>query len=113
MKPPITSRPAYAIGICALWNSYIHGQTEASSPSIPHHWIVEHVVPLEDVLTDLVWFHDYKRQIQNRPPLYDPKLEIVQIKHLSGGECVAIMKTVWLRIFQRTYRRRYRARHHV
>jgi len=38
------------------------------------------------------------------------KPEIAELVYLSGGECVAILKTFWLRIIQRTWKRIYKER---
>ena len=41
------------------------------------------------------------------------KPEIAQKIYLSGDECVAILKTFWLRIIQRAWKRVYRQRQHI
>lgn len=39
--------------------------------------------------------------------------EIALVVYLSGGECVAILKTFWLRIIQRTWKRIYKTQMEV
>ena len=35
------------------------------------------------------------------------QLEIAECIYLSGGECIAILKTFWIRIIQRTWKKRF------
>ena len=38
------------------------------------------------------------------------KLDIIEEKYLGNGECVAIIKTCWLKILQKTWRKKYKKR---
>ena len=111
MKEPLQ------LGVCEFYNPYLHG------PCDPH--IMDHLLLMSDITlsefydnsyTELIasYPHPIRRYvgniraynaIVNRPNMY-PMFEIVQtIMMEPGGECVAIIKTVWIRLVQRRWKR--------
>jgi hypothetical protein len=56
------------------------------------------------------FIRNYKHIIQ-RPTYIQP--EIAQCIYLSGDECVAILKTFWIRIIQRTWKRVFQTRREI
>ena len=49
--------------------------------------------------------------IVSRP--YNPKIDIVLMEYLPGLEAVAYIKTVWLRLIQKRWKKLYKQRCHV
>ena len=111
MKEPLQ------LGICELYNKFLHGPCE---PPAEGHFLFMFNISLSDLYdggyTDLM--SAYPRPIRQysgnvraywdivgRPRMY-PMLEIVQTVMLEpGGECVAIIKTFWIRLVQRRWKR--------
>jgi hypothetical protein len=107
----------YQLGICELYNKYLHGPCE---PHVEGHFLFMFHISLselhDDGYTDLL--SAYPRPIRqysgnvraywdivSRHNLY-PMFEIVQTVTLEpGGECVAIIKTFWIRLVQRRWKR--------
>tara|TARA_B100000900_G_scaffold322600_1_gene282027 strand:- start:26 stop:631 length:606 start_codon:yes stop_codon:yes gene_type:complete len=134
--------PKYCLGLCILWCKDIHGYNSNSTPGIDTHWLLHERVTLEEFLNDdLYWIENYRRNIQSylsmlqstsdntllvgylypllrnysdivsRP--YNPKIDIVLMEYLPGLEAVAYIKTVWLRLIQKRWKKLYKQRCHV
>ena len=119
------------LAVCEIFHPKIHGFDNNSSPEIINHFMVNYSIDanefmnkadFDDLQEDLEFLkneynnastklslqeHDciirnYKNILSH--PQY-PQIDIVDIKRLShGGEDVAIIKTCWLRIFQKKCR---------
>ena len=117
------------LAVCEMFHPKIHGYDKNSSPEILNHFMVNYSIDSDefmnktdydelcDDLDALRYSYDfvgrnikhceciirnYKNIITN--PQY-PQVDIVDIKRLEpGDEDVAILKTCWLRIFQRKCR---------
>ena len=88
----------YELGLCQQFNEEIHGFNEnTSSPEIKEHYICLYTFPFSMFAKDYIAY----------AKCYGATIEIVETIWLSpGNEMVAIYKTFWLRIFQRTCRRK-------
>jgi len=111
MKEPLQ------LGICEFYNPYLHGPCD---PHIANHLMFMWDVPLSEFYdnsyADLIatYPHPIRRYVGNiraywnivaRTTMY-PMFEIVQpITMEPGGECVAIIKTFWIRVIQRRWKR--------
>ena len=111
MKEPLQ------LGICELYNAFLHGPCR---PHVSGHFLFMWDIPLSDLYdgscADMITAYPHPiRQysgnvrayldIVNRPNMY-PMIEIVQTVTLEpGGECVAIIKTFWIRLVQRRWKR--------
>jgi len=126
--------------ICELFNPSVHGYDETSSNDVLTHYIshynydyilfdiysndestISNINKLIKLMKNeikryrLLFNHlsnhpiirNYKNIIQNENYI---KIEIAECLYLSGGECVAILKTFWLRIIQRTWKRIFKER---
>ena len=106
--------------ITELFNATLHGVDSSSDPHIHGHYLVmERVDPQnQEYIDDVMYMHrlkydvyrrsHYARQFQHpvvRHYRAEARLEIAECMFLSGGEYVAIIKTCWLRIFQRRWKR--------
>jgi hypothetical protein len=116
--------------ICEIHNKDIHGFHETySDPDVKGHYLCRHRInateffELGDDDDDIAWhkqfyynnvnnlYHDF---IQNYKdiillPNY-LKPEIAMVIELRGGERVAILKTFWLRIIQRAWKKVFNQR---
>lgn len=107
----------YQLGICELYNKFLHGACE---PPAESHFLFMFHVSLSELYdggyTDMMLAYprpirQYSGNVRaywdivSRCNLY-PLLEIVQTVTLEpGGECVAIIKTFWIRLVQRRWKR--------
>lgn len=123
------------LAICEIWNPNIHGQDENSSPDIAGQFLVHSTIELEefeelgfDDIIDMlregyhsylsVWgdnrmerahpfIRNYERIISNNSYI---KLDIVAVDELTGMEQVAYLKTHWIRLVQRRWKKIHRER---
>jgi len=110
------------LGICEIYNRTIHGFTEQSTPDIDNYFLLNlKIGPEEFFNNDYKYFIEILRENNERfivlkhPTIRNYNkiiksnryynLEIVKPEELEGGECVAILKTFWLRLFQRKCRK--------
>lgn len=128
--------------LCELFNPRIHGVDNSSDPNINGHYLVHsryHNYQMIDsdagtyfddddyTIYDLIpcfkayirqrgrvgphdFIRNYKKIVLNKNYI---KPEIAHCICLSGGECVAILKTFWLRIIQRAWKRVYKERSRI
>jgi hypothetical protein len=116
------------LAICELFHPLLHGQNETSSLGIANHFLIYTTIELAEFY-DNSYKREEKRVYRNRmketqlleldtkhPSLrsYNQKyirLEIIQADVLNPGtEHVAYLKTFWLRIVQRCWKRVFKAR---
>jgi len=101
------------IAICQPYNKYIHGQTQDSNPYINRHFMVEEVVYIEEFYNNLYRYSIQQISFLNANRnlfLPNPTLEIVEAIELPSGELVACIKTFWLRLIQRKWRKVFEKR---
>jgi hypothetical protein len=94
------------LGVCEFYNPLLHGESDDARMS--NYFFYTCQVELADFYDGCIfeYMSDYPSDsIVSRQDTY-PMLEIVQPVTLEpGGECVAIIKTFWLRIIQRIWKR--------
>jgi len=124
-QPEEPSLNRFCIVLCELYNPLIHGPTEKGSPLI-NHYLVNHRFRLynsgfingianfqNDMYSSLV--RKNVRAVQ-RHPIYRNyktiiakdsyiKAEIAECILLPTNECVAVIKTFWIKIIQRTWKK--------
>jgi len=124
-----------------LYNKYIHGKTNDSDPNIDSHFIVlesfnlnsnnNNIMNLFKYINEMCYFYkvyyirnfhnlsygnsnkiirNYNNIIKNSSYL---NIEIGQIYYLKGSECVCIIKTFWIKIIQRAWKRVYANRKRI
>ena len=123
-------QPTLQLAICEIWNPDIHGQDENSSPNIAGQFLVHTTIDLEEFeelgFDDIIQmlragYHAYLSiydddRIERSHPLirnYERivsdndyiKLDIVAVDELEGQEHVAYLKTHWIRLIQRRWRK--------
>jgi hypothetical protein len=122
-----------------IYNKYIHGKTNDSDPEIDSHFIVlesfqlksnnNNIINLFKHINEMCNFYKvyYKRNFYNLS--FGHKLirnynniikkssylnvEIGQIYYLKGDECVCIIKTFWIKIIQRAWKKIYANRKRI
>jgi hypothetical protein len=125
----------YNLIIPEIYNKYIHGKTKDSDPNIDGQFMVlqtfnynnsneNKIVELFNYIESMSKFYkkyylrnfrglkhelikNYKNIIINKSFL---NVEIGQIYYLKGDECVCIIKTFWLKLIQRAWKKIYKQR---
>jgi hypothetical protein len=120
----------YVLLIPELYNKYIHGKTSDSDPNINGQFMVLQKIRYNETrqmfrYTDRVTrfykqyylknfgdsehdiIRNYKNIITNPNYL---NLEIGHVYYLKGDECVCVIKTFWLRLVQRAWKKIYKRR---
>lgn len=128
----------YYIAICEIFNPIIHGKDENSSAGIENHFIVAETFELGEFYdnsyqdTIMALKSDYKRISRNNSKIsknkhptirnYNKiietknfiKLDIICIDELSGGnESVGYIKTFWIKLIQRRWKKIYKERQDI
>ena len=123
MSQPETTRPEYFILMVHIHNPLLDGINENSSHGIDTHFIIDNEVELHEFYTTnisdmihmlreaytmyvnnyplhptMTYFHEAMDRIEN------VQYDIGYMIELPGLEQVAILKTCWIRIFQRKWR---------
>jgi hypothetical protein len=120
-EPEETSKTKYNIVICQLYNSKKHGIPHVNS-GVEYHFITkERFKKFDYHIMDyyIGGYHDYNianiskitphdifrnyKYIVTRPNNIEP--EIAECLYLSGGECVSILKTFWIRLIQKKWKK--------
>ena len=127
----------YSLGICELYFQKIHGPCQQGpNDGVTTNYLIYCTITPEEFNTDeylndialinnnygtqlrylnsRVFPHDLNPNIRNLLNIISRrnyiKLDIIEEKYLDGGECVAIIKTCWLKILQKTWRKKYKKR---
>ena len=127
MEPPLQ------LAICELFSPHIHGITVNSSKDIEEHWLVHTTITAEefydDTYTEDIAYIQHQYGVLNQQNRRHPlirnythivscesyiKLNIVHIHELEGGnEIVGYIKTHWLKVIQRAWKRFYAERKRI
>ena len=84
---------------CNIFDDIYSFQMHIERDIIPHNAYTEHP-----------FIRNYEAIISNDNYI---KPEIAEVMYLSGNECIAILKTFWIRIIQRTWKRVYKERQNI
>ena len=93
----------YKIVLCDLFNSDIYGFDENSDTNIKYHYIIIHSYAYYNHKAINKDIKFYSKQLGK---IIQP--EIAECIILTGGEYVAILKTFWIKIIQRTWKKVFR-----
>jgi hypothetical protein len=121
LEPEEPSLTRYNIILCEIYNSKMHGSLENSSKEENIGFLVccrfkkLDIGLIEDISSELIGgyhpsirnsnhniYRNY-RNIISRPNYFKP--EIAQCVYLESLHCVAILKTFWIKLIQRTWKR--------
>jgi hypothetical protein len=106
------------LGVCELYNPVVHG---ACDPPVSDYFFYTCQVDLSEFYDNSIFSYiseyrsghkytgvvrSYWNIVHSRRGSMYPMLEIVQpVTMEPGGECVAVLKTFWIRIVQRRWKR--------
>jgi hypothetical protein len=100
-EPEEPSLTKYNIVLCELYNKEYHGYIDGE---INNHYLT------------LIRFKKYDYNYINSSRIYNHsrfRLEIAESLYLQSFHCVAILKTHWLKLIQRTWKRIYKYRKQI
>jgi hypothetical protein len=100
-EPEAPSLTKYNIVLCELYNKQYHGYIDGE---INNHYL------------SLMRFKNYDDNYINNIRSQNPRpfrLEIAECLYLPSYHCVAILKTYWLKLIQRAWKKIYRSRKHI
>ena len=142
MTPPSISR-SFELVLCEVFHPLIYGLTQNSSLDISEHYMIQekidpselfvdlsHVLPddIDNLFAYLKMRREMFRKFIQHPSFQDhPSIrnyseissqitfspQIAQCIELPGDECVAILKTHWLRLIQRIWKKIFQQRLNV
>ena len=120
----------YCLVLCELFNDKLHGFDDNSDQSVLGHYLISYNISRmvqENELNDLndtkAILKMCKSQLNQQNNLthsiirnYNDiitrphyiQLQIAKVIYLSGKECVAILKTFWIKLIQRTWKKIYK-----
>ena len=115
----------YKLGFCEIFHPSIHGITNNSSPYILTHYIIISTICKSDFFNNryinqcINGIYRSYTPILNAHPIIrnynniisdknNIKIEIIQIIKMPGNEYTAIIKTIWLKILQRKWKKYYK-----
>lgn len=110
---PSINKNKYTIVLSTMYTPNIHGFTEQSDPCIREHYLVldSYYYNTPYIANIKQLFKNIKKQYIYYNAIYSEltqrnyiKPEIAECIILKGGEKVAILKTFWIRLIQRTWK---------
>ena len=132
MPNEVGPNDTYKLALCEVFHPAIHGLDENSDPQIHTQFLVYTLIDLVDFYSNAYRseansLRRYRRAVeilhgsQPHPTLraYQQinqkhlRIEIIQMDRLAGEEEVAYLKTFWVRLVQRRWRKIYRARKEI
>lgn len=121
------SRTRFNIVLCELYNDKIHGIPTLISNVRTHYMVIYrfktlHISLINDILLDInlqyLYLHNYYHNIfDNYKYIVTQsnymKPEIAECIYLETGEFVAIIKTFWIKMIQRKWKKIYKERQRI
>jgi len=112
----------YYLVLCEIFHSQKHGMDESNDKNIEKHYIIYYSYKYNGIQSFSVIKKDIKFiKKYNIPAVIHPyirnynhinknilQIQIAEKIILKGGECVAILKTFWIKIIQRTWKKVFR-----
>lgn len=119
----------YKLAICIPFHPEIYGITNQSDKNICEHLLIHHTIEsqlfldnyheTEEMLVDV--YHYYSDIITSSHPIIRNysnmvnsenhfKIDIIEEDILSGSECVGYIKTIWLKLIQRKWKKIFKER---
>ena len=123
---------SFDLVLCELFNNAFHGMDDSSDPNIQEQFLVSYIFKNDDNDDINSILNNYKNHYQrvyiyninishsiirnykhiiSRPNYI--QLQIAKVIYLTGQECVAIIKTIWIKIIQRKWKKIYKQRKNI
>jgi hypothetical protein len=120
----------YIIGVATLWNKHIYGDTERNNTILETSWFLYDALTLDELYeTEFDWLAYYTTIMIEYVALFNchlysvlrnystiisnPQLDILKIEYLNSHHIIVTKKTIWLKIIQRRWKKRYKKRMHM
>jgi hypothetical protein len=117
----------YIIGVATLWNKHIYGDTERNNTILETSWFLYDALTLDELYeTEFDWLAYYTTIMIEYVALFNthlysvlrnystiisnPQLDILKIEYLNSHHIIVTKKTIWLKIIQRRWKKRYKKR---
>lgn len=114
----------YVIGVATLWNKTIYGDEEINK-NLETNWFLYDTLTLDELYEEnFDWLNYYTSIMKDYVSLYNsylysvlrnfipiitnPQLDILKIEYLNSHHIIVTKKTVWLKILQRLWKKRYK-----
>ena len=98
----------YIYATCEPYNRYKHCRDESIKLSQEYHYVIE---THNNFVELVVGCHHLKNRSQRHARIFGnelaAKIHLIQPVYIESGDLVAILKTMWISILQRTWRRIY------
>jgi len=98
----------YELGLCCPYDSVLFW--DGRDTKINNHWFMWHTLTLQDTMDEEfpIWLCEFLDHINNNNIIskFLSTPQIVQ-KYEMEDTCLCIIKTIWLKIFQRKYKNYY------
>ena len=102
--------PKYIYATCEPYNKDKHGYDENTSINIhEYHMVIDTHLCYRSFVIGCFYLN--KRRTEHLHYFgidFKPKIHLIEPVFLEGGEMVCILKTFWISIFQKTWRKKYR-----
>lgn len=111
-EPEEPSLTKFNIALCEIHNEYLHGPGPNSYYLVYQRYKNLNMNLLDSIIENIkyeynhlhTYFHPIFRNYQNIVRNNFIKPEIVECIYLSSHHCIAILKTFWIKIIQRTWK---------
>tara|TARA_B100000073_G_C23606497_1_gene522656 strand:- start:191 stop:571 length:381 start_codon:yes stop_codon:yes gene_type:complete len=104
--------PKYIYATCEPYNEYKHGFDQNTSINIrEYHMVIDTHTCYRSFILGCYYLN--RQRIQHTRYFgnnFKPKIHLIEPIFLEGGEMVCILKTFWISIFQKIWRKKYRKR---
>jgi len=81
--------------LCHKFNPQLHGFDKNSDPNVLGHYLC---------------IQRFKKPLLNLNVICSTYFHIASVQYLRGGECICILKTWWISLIQRCFRRAFASR---
>ena len=119
----------YKIAVCQLFNPYTHGLSNTSDCNIMGHYLIIVLIDPQEFFNSYSEYDNYDNYylgtsfVRRRHPTIRNyhiihlnmfnKFQIVETDMLSGEELVGYIKTFWIKIFQRKWKKIFKTRKEI
>ena len=111
-EPEEQSLTKFNVALCEIHNEYLHGPGPNSHYLVYQRYKNLNMNLLDSIIENITYeynhlhsyFHPIFRNYQNIVRNNFVKPEIVECIYLNSNHCIAILKTYWIKIIQRTWK---------
>ena len=114
----------YVIGVATLWNKTIYGEDERYNTKLETNWFLYDTLSIDEFYEkECNWLQHYTAIMKEYVLLYNnhlnsvlrnfasiisnPQIDILKIEYLNSHHIIVTKKTIWLKIIQRMWKKKY------